>query len=75
MTEPEPLDFTALFLYGERQAKRLEKKLEDGLVAPDQLEAAKSVIAQLRAIKVEKIVSAAPAVEDAAAAAQAAAAA
>ena len=53
--ERPPLEFGDLVLMPEKQAKRLEAMLEDGKIAPDEVETAKALILALRKIKVRHI--------------------
>ena len=51
-TEAKPMDYAGLVLAPARLAKQLEKRLEEGLIAGDEIETAKALISQLRGIRV-----------------------
>ena len=53
--ERPPLGYGDLVMMPEKQAKRLEQMIEDGKIAPDEIETAKVLIASLRKIKVRHV--------------------
>lgn len=53
--EKPPLDLAGLIKWVEQQAKGIEKRAEDGKIAPSEILTAKALAAQLRAIKVKHI--------------------
>lgn len=50
-----PMDLAALKKWLEQQAKSLEKRAEDGKIAPDEIASAQRLAQQLRAIKVSHV--------------------
>ena len=53
--EKAPLDFAGLVLLPQKMAKQLEKRIEDGLVSPDEIETAKALIETFKGIRVQHV--------------------